>query len=129
MTLSLFLAESAKTVACGRMYPLRRPVVPPSESREDVDLPENEETEEAVETERSKSGQADRASEGDAQGGGEDERVSVPVTSSSAIIQVFEETQSSPHALYISHTDSVKKLLLAKSWKATDDVSSGCFSY
>jgi hypothetical protein len=56
------------------MYPARRVRPPPSESRELVLWPDTEETDEAVETERSSCGQAVRAGVGVTQGSGEAER-------------------------------------------------------
>lgn len=68
MTLSLFLAESAKLVPCGRMYPLLLTTVPPpSESldcRERLEVVEKVEHV-GVETVRSRVGTASRASEGE----------------------------------------------------------------
>jgi hypothetical protein len=56
------------------MYPLLLPGIPLSESRELADLPETDDTEEAVDTERSSCGMAFRASEGEAHGSGEEPR-------------------------------------------------------
>ena len=69
MTLSRFLAEAEKTVAWGLMYPRLRGIgVPPS------DLPETEDTEDAVETERSRGGRELMASVGEASGEGDEAR-------------------------------------------------------
>ena len=53
------------------MYPL---LLPPSESRELADCPDMDDTDEAVETERSSLGTAFRARDGEIQGSGEDAR-------------------------------------------------------
>ena len=74
ITLFLFRAESAKTVACGRIKPRRlRVPVPPSDSLELVDWVEIEETDDVPETDLSGSsnGTAPRAREGDVLGEGE----------------------------------------------------------
>ena len=70
-TLSLFLADSENLVPSGLMYPRR---LPPSERREPAERPDTEDTEEAVDTERSSCGIAPSASDGVAQGSGEDDR-------------------------------------------------------
>jgi hypothetical protein len=77
MTLSLFLAESAKLVPCGRMYPLLLTTAPPpSESLDSRDLLEVVEKVEqvGVDTVRSSRGIASRAREGETLGQGEEGR-------------------------------------------------------
>jgi len=77
MTLSLFLAESAKLVPCGRMYPLLLTTAPPpSESLDSLDRLEVVEKVEqvGVDTVRSSLGIASRAREGDTLGQGEEGR-------------------------------------------------------
>jgi hypothetical protein len=69
MTLSLFFADVENSVPSGRMYPRR---LPPSERRELTERAD--ETDEAVETERSSGGMAPMAKDGVAQGSGEVER-------------------------------------------------------
>jgi hypothetical protein len=79
MTLSLFLAESAKLVPCGRMYPrLLTTAPPPSESLESRDLLEVVEKVEqvGVDTVRSSLGIASRAREGETLGQGDSGRMS-----------------------------------------------------
>lgn len=74
MTLSLFLAESAKFVPCGRIYPLLLTTpFPPSESLDSRDRVEVVEKVEqvGVEAVRSRRGIASRASDGDVLGDGE----------------------------------------------------------
>ena len=71
MTLSLLFADSENSVPSGLMYPRR---LPPSDSREPAERPETDETDEAVETERSRGGMAPMAREGVAHGSGDVER-------------------------------------------------------
>jgi hypothetical protein len=56
------------------MYPLLLPGMPLSERRELADRPDTDETDEAVDTERSSCGRALSASDGVAQGSGEEAR-------------------------------------------------------
>jgi hypothetical protein len=56
------------------MYPLLLPGMPLSESRELTERPDTDDTDDAVETERSSWGTAFSASEGVTQGSGETER-------------------------------------------------------
>jgi hypothetical protein len=72
ITLSLFRAESANAVPCGRIYPLRlTTVAPPSDEREFLDRVERVDIVDGVETARSRSGTASRAREGEILGDGE----------------------------------------------------------
>lgn len=76
MTLSRFLAESAKVAPCGRTYPRLRDTVEPVEYRElaSEDLPEKSETAELLENDRSSEGQDNLVGIGEADGEGEDAR-------------------------------------------------------
>lgn len=75
-------------MAWGRMYP-RRLLAPPSETErlEETDRPETEE-DEAVETERSRYGMAERASVGETHGGGEGLREYGSSEGGSAMVKV-----------------------------------------
>lgn len=74
ITLSLLLADRENWVPSGRMYPRLLPGKPLSESLELADRPETDETDEAVETDRSSFGTAPRASDGVAHASGEEAR-------------------------------------------------------
>jgi hypothetical protein len=73
ITLSLFFADCENCVPSGRIYPLLLGM-PLSESLELTDRPETDDTDEAVDTERSRAGMAFRASEGATQGSGDPAR-------------------------------------------------------
>ena len=68
-TLSRCLADSENLVPSGRMYPRRRP---PSDRREPAERPDTDDTDDAVETERSSCGIAPSASDGVAHGSGDE---------------------------------------------------------
>ena len=69
------------------MYPRRRPPgPPPSDSRELVDRPETEDTDDAVETDLSSCGHADNAGDGVTHAGGDVGRVAEGSTGSAMIM-------------------------------------------
>lgn len=99
MTLSRLRAESANEVPCGRMYPLlRTTVAAPSESLDCLDRVERvEPVELGVETERSSSGTASRAIEGDTLGEGESGRSSgeaIPLSVPLWLVVGLDETST-----------------------------------